>query len=997
MSRMKAAAIFCLALAILGTGGLHAQVTGEIEGAVTDDSGGALPGVTVTATNEETGLSRTVVTNAEGFYDIKAISSGTYTVSASLDGFQTTLKPGIKVFTGQVVTVDLSLQVGQVTESITVTGESPIVETARSSAASYVGEKEIEALPISGRDFTDFAFLTPTVQRDSVRGFVTMSGQRGIYSGLNIDGTDAKSAFFAYGRGGEATENDGLVVAQDTVKEFQVVVNGFAPEYGTSGGGYINVITKGGTNQLKGNAFFYTRDEGLKEDLERSPLDQSFGRTDPIEPDEFSRDNYGASIGGPIKKDRTHYFFSFDQTDRTEPFSRSINARGLYDAVLVRAQTDPRFAALVDGYTPRDDGVAAPDPVNGRTATGLFQRDVDNLILFGKIDHQFNDANTFTGRINLTDYERLSTFADEESEKYEDTMSLVLQNVSVIGSNKVNEFRIQIAEDNLDRLSTRVGQGIEAEIDYRARNADDGNEEGSLGKANFLPIFVEEEKLQIQNNFSYLFGNHDTKFGFDYQQDDLAQLFAGRRDGEYDFNTLEDFINNNASFVEIFFGDVTFPNYDETQEVYGLYAQDSYKHSANLSINYGIRYSGTKNPDNLPHLFPDGRDIPDDTDNIAPRFGFAWTPDAEGKSVVRGGIGLFFGRTPSLVFASQVQENGLFPNAGRVGVRPGDIGFVPLGEDIDNENPPPGIAVAAGFVDPDYEDAETLRINLGYEREFMPDWSYGVDLVWADGEKLLENIDINRTFTTDSAGRPIYSSRRPLTRGDVTGEVDDTPLAEVLTRQSIGESEYRALTFSVKKRFSDRYQLQAHYTYAEDKDTSSNERSATSVTLLRPDDPRYDFGFSERDIRNRLVVSGLVELPWDFTLSGIYEYRGGRPFNPVDRSADFPNCGFTALGFDCPDIRPIGDDGNVLARNSFRNESFDRLDLRIGKFFEFGGRYRADVFFEIFNVFDDQEFEVEDSFRGDRQRDPSNTEQFGLASSRVLDSREMQIGVRFSF
>lgn len=996
MSRTRAAAIFCLALAVLGTGGLNAQVTGEIEGAVADDSGGALPGVTVTATNEETGRSRTAISNAEGFYDLKAIASGTYTVSASLDGFQTTLKPGIKVFTGQVVTVDLSLQVGQVTESITVTGESPIVETARSSAAAYVGEKEIEALPISGRDFTDFAFLTPTVQRDSVRGFVTMSGQRGIYSGLNIDGTDAKSAFFAYGRGGEATENDGLVVAQDTVKEFQVVVNGFAPEYGTSGGGYINVITKGGTNELKGNAFFYTRDEGLKSDLERSPLDQFFGRTDVIEPDEFSRDNYGASIGGPIKKDQTHYFFSFDQTDRTEPFSRSINARGFYDAILVRAQTDPRFAALVDGYTPRDDGVAAPDPVNGRTATGLFQRDVDNLILFGKIDHQINDANTFTGRLNLTDYERFSTFADEESEKLEDTMSLVVQNVSVIGSNKVNEFRIQLAEDNLDRLSTRVGQGIEAEIDYRARGADSGNSSASIGKFNFLPIFVEEEKLQIQNNFSYLFGNHDTKFGIDYQKDDLAQLFAGRRDGEYDFDTLEDFINNDAAFVEIFFGDVTFPNYDEAQEVYALYAQDSYKANANLSINYGIRYSGTKNPDDLPHLFEEGRDIPDDTDNIAPRFGFAWTPDAEGKSVVRGGIGMFFGRTPSLVFASQVQENGLFPNAGRVGVRPGDIGFVPLGDDIDNENPPLGIAVAAGFVDPNYEDAETLRINLGYEREFMPNWSYGVDLIWADGDNLLENIDINRTFTTDAAGRPIYSSRRPLTRGDVTGEADDTPLAEVLTRQSIGESEYRALTFSVKKRFSDRYQIQAHYTYAEDKDTSSNERSATSVTLLRPDDPRYDFGFSERDIRNRLVVSGLVELPWDFTLSGIYEYRGGTPFNPVDRGADFPNCGFTALGFDCPDIRPIGDDGNVLGRNSFRNESFDRLDLRIGKFFEFGGRYRADVFFEVFNVFDDQEFEVDGSFRGDRQRDPTNS-QFGLASSRVLDSREMQIGIRFSY
>ncbi|NIM62006.1 MAG: hypothetical protein GTN89_15460, partial [Acidobacteria bacterium] len=137
-----------------------------------------------------------------------------------------------------------------------------------------------------------------------------------------------------------------------------------------------------------------------------------------------------------------------------------------------------------------------------------------------------------------------------------------------------------------------------------------------------------------------------------------------------------------------------------------------------------------------------------------------------------------------------------------------------------------------------------------------------------------------------------------------------------------GESEYRAVTLSVRKRFSDRYQLRAHYTWAEDRDTSSNERSAAAVTLLRPDDPRYDFGFSDRDVRNRLVVSGLAELPYDFTVGGVYEHRGGRPFNPVDRGADFAFCGFTSLGFNCPDIRPIGADGNVLARNSFRNGSF---------------------------------------------------------------------------
>ena len=411
-----------------------------------------------------------------------------------------------------------------------------------------------------------------------------------MYSGLNIDGTDGKSAFFGYGRGGEATENNGLVVASmDSVKEFQVVTSGFLPEYGNNSGGYINVVTQSGTNQLKGGAFFFYRDDSLAEDLERSPLDKADGRTDPIKVDEFERTTLGASIGGPIKKDRTHFFFSFDQVSRDEPSSDTLDTKGAYDAILARG-----FDSLVAGYVPNDDGIAAPDPVNGRTATLRFTREVDNLILFGKVDHQFNQSNSGTFRVNLTDYERLSGLRDEESQKIEDTLSLVGQVVSVIGSNKVNEFRAQRATDNLDRLSLRVGEPIEAQIRFRNR---DGSGSDSIGKFDFLPIFVEEEKTQIQNNFSYLFGEHDLKFGVDYQSDDLAQLFAGSLDGRYDFNTIEDFLNDNASNARIWFGDTTFPNYDEKQVITSLYAQDTWRPNDNLTLSYGFRYSETDNPD----------------------------------------------------------------------------------------------------------------------------------------------------------------------------------------------------------------------------------------------------------------------------------------------------------------------------------------------------------------------------------------------------------------
>ena len=683
--------ITCILLLVASTA--QAQTTGSIQGFIKADNGEALPGVAVAVINSETGAGRNVLTDAAGFYRASALASGVYTVTASLEGMQTLQQENVQILLGQTLDINFEMGIEAQSETIVVTSAAPIVEVSRSSSASYVGALEIESLPISGRDFKEFALLTPTVTSDTDRGFLHVAGQRGIYTGMNIDGTSGKSAFFGYGRGGEATENDGLVVAQDSVKEFQVFTNSFAPEYGANGGGYINVITKSGTNELKGSAFYFHRDDSLSEDIPSTPLDEMRGVDGSRPVDEFERQNWGASFGGPIKKDRTHFFFSYDQTARDQPFTDDLRTRGAYDAILLRGQTDPNFLALLEGYSPNNDGVAAADPINGRTASGLFVRSIDNLILFGKLDHQIGDNHTLGVRINYTDYERTSSFKDEESLKTEETNSLIGSFLSIIGSNAINDFRLQWAEDNLDRLSQRVGEPIEAQIRFRFGDRD------QVGKFDFLPIIAEESKLQIQDSYSYLFGDHDLKFGVDYQKDDLAQLFAGSRDGRYDYNTMADFLNNVASAARIYFGNVTFPNYDEAQELYGFFAQDSWRATPDLTLNFGIRWGKTDNPSGLQHVFPVGENIPDD-DHIAPRFGFAYSPGGTGRDVIRGGAGLFYGRTPTLLFAGQVQENGLFPNFGRVTVRPGQSGFVQLGQSIPNQSPPLDTIPSTSYLDP---------------------------------------------------------------------------------------------------------------------------------------------------------------------------------------------------------------------------------------------------------------------------------------------------------
>jgi outer membrane receptor protein involved in Fe transport len=981
MKRPLLLAILAVAAAvfILPSSALEAQVFGSIRGVVTDDQGEPLPGVTVTATNDETGRSRTVVTNADGIYIAGQLEPGIYTLVAEMDGMQPTRGEFLEVFTAQVVEINLQMAAG-IEEVITVTSQSPLVEVRRAGAATYISDDEVEALPISDRDFKEYALLAPTVQNDPVRGFVTMSGQRGINTGLNVDGTDYKSAFFGYGVGGEATENDGLVVAQDSVREFQVVNSATNAEYGASQGGFINVVTKAGTNDLKGTAFYFFRDDSMAADIPASPLDKSRGNSEDTPVDAFDRETFGGSVGGPIIRDRTHWFFSFDQVNRDVPFKRNLNVKGGYDAVLAMESQIPGISTLVDGFEPNNDGVAAPDPVNGRTASGNFTRSVDNLILFGKINHQFTANHSGSLRVNWTDYERISSFKDEESEKIEETTSWVGELVSIFGANKINEFRFQFADDQLDRLSLRVGEPVEAQIRFRGR---DGAGSGEVGKFDFLPILVEEEKFQIQDNFSYIFGDHDLKFGINYQKDDLAQLFAGSKDGRYDFNTLEDFLNNDASVVRIYYGDVTYPNYDEAQVLTAIYAQDTWRVNDRLTVSYGIRYGETDNPDGLTHIFPEGVNIPDD-DHFAPRFGFTYSPGDSGFNVIRGGFGYFYGRTPSLIFASQVQENGIFPNFGRVIVGSGDPAFVPLGQSINNENPPDGTIPSTSYVVPGYKDPETMRINLGYERQFGDTWAAGIDGIYAEGSNLQSNIDINRTMTYDEFGRPVYSPVRP-----------DPNFNQIFIRDDIGESEYTAVTLSVRRRYTGRYQLQAHYTWSEDKDTDSNERSATSVTVSDMTNARYDWGFAERDITDRFLISGLVDLGWGFRLSGLAEYRSGRPWDPTDADADFVNCGFASLGFNCTNTRPVVN-GKIVERNSGRNMSVERIDMRLSWLYEFGDRYQIELFGEVFNMLDENSWEIPFGFGGDNQRDPTN-EEYGLEDSLITTPRQYQLGARFRF
>ena len=952
-----AATVFMIA------GGAQAQVLGTLQGYVTDEQGGVLPGVSVTVINTETGAERVIVTDSIGFYIAPSLTSGMYSINAELAGMQRSQRDNIRLFVAQVLNVDFNLRVGSMTEELTVTSESPIVEVSSNATSHYVSQEEIAELPIIGRNYVDFALLAPTAKREPVRGGISMSGQKGISSGLNIDGMEAKSAFFGYGRGGEATENDGIVIAQDSVKEFQVVASGYSAEIGAHGGGYINVITKSGTNKMHGTLFGLFRNESMIADKHQTPLDDSRGNTPDLAQDEFKRLTFGASLGGPIVKDKTHFFVALDKIQRDTPFIDNIAQAGVYDAVLLRAP------GLVDGYTRNADG----------TAFGNFLSKVDNLVLFGRIDHQLNANNSVSLRYNYTDYEIVSDAKDRESLKAEKTHSFVASVVSIIGDSTVNEFRYQFSKDDLQR-DANLDAGDPSALLRISTSQGTAN----IGKPDFLPITVNEKKHQFRDTLTMNKGNHEIKVGFDFQKDDLVEFFAGSADGRYDYRSVADFLADNTRRVRIWFGPITEPNAIVPQDYVGIFAQDSWKPNSKLTINYGLRWQGTFNVRDIPAFFEEARNIPNDTNNWGPRFGFAYTPDDAGKSVIRGGVGLFHQRTPTLVHVDMVQSNGLCPpNCGRVTVSPGDIGFVPFGEEIDKRQP-------AGGPHPRRRlPAGRLR---GTRRRGGPTWDTSAKShptgrpTWTSSTPTRPICRATTTSTpsrrcSTRRGRYIYPDGRP-----------DTRFQQIKSVADIGWSNYYAVSFGIQKRFTDGFQLNAHYTWSQDKDTDSNERSATGLTITNGLDPGFDYGFSERDINAPLRLQ---------------RPRRAAPGIPAQRN---PHAAVGSAVHGSPrrlwqqllessGLRRRGSGGGPVVRASSWSATRSATTASrtstcaSPKFFQIND-VRLDLFAEVFNAFDQENFSLgTGTFTGIggalQLRNGDSNPEFGLASNR-WPSRQFQ-------
>jgi hypothetical protein len=569
---------FAIVAVLLLGASASAQTTGAtLQGTITDPQKAILPGVAVVIANTETGLTRTVVTDERGWYRAPALPPGNYEIRAELSGFGSIVRQGLTLTIGQEATVNLQLELATVQESVTVSGQAPLVETSNSTLGTTVTRDELDSLPLAGRNFQNLAALSPGV-----------AGVGSGSTGLNAGGQTTRSNSFIV----DGASNDDTIVATqrggfslEAVREFAVLSNQFSAEYGMASGAIVTVLTRSGTNQTQGRGFLFHRDDSFD-------AQDPFSKAQGSGKSPFSQQRFGGFLGGPIVHDRMFYF-------------------GAYEGLRQR-QTSVVTSPLV--------------PASERE----FAHPEDGHQYFAKADNRLSDAHALSvryradkrmekgngiGGLNTKDRGSNSNTLDQD---------VVMNETWVVSSRILNEFRFQFARR--DNFIDTTGYSVDGtpQIDRPS---------GNFGKAQNLPQGRDENRYQVVNNYSISVGTHDLKFGGDVSLIRAESFFPRNRDGNFQFRTDAPFNADDPSTYPFQYSvAIIDPVQPLPNDLFSFFVQDSWRARSNLTFNVGVRYDRERG-------FHKIVGTPDDANNFQPRLGFVWDPFDTGKTAVRGGYG----------------------------------------------------------------------------------------------------------------------------------------------------------------------------------------------------------------------------------------------------------------------------------------------------------------------------------------------------------------------
>ncbi len=937
--------LVALATLLLSAVPLLAQVdvtTGRISGQVVDESGAPLPGTSVEARNKETGHVMVAVSDSRGVYRIVSVPVGSYSVTATLQGFGKQSDAHVVITLGSAPTVDFKLRLATKAESVTVTATEATIETTQTASQTTIDNNTIKSLPINGRNFTDFVLLAPNAQRETSRGNIAIGGQRGINTSVTLDGVDYNDSFFGGSSGdGSAEGRAPFTMSQESVREFQVIQNGASVEFGRSGGGFVNVITKSGNNDFHGSAFYYNRPQATTAKFANG--------TDPRDQ---KTQQFGASIGGPILHDRLFFFGAWDQQ--------------------IQSTTIPITAALVT-----DPDVAARYPKLGQTDTSYIQEQ-NGKVFFGRLDFQATDQHRIYGRANYATYDGPNGTSSSQTQSTSHNGIEGLKTTSLVGSwnaifnqSTINDFNIQYAKNEIPRADKGLGL---PEIQLQGSAA-------TYGEVAFLPIVATDNRISVGDTATFLFGSHAVKLGADYNKTGMDQVFKGNWRGVFVFNGATNdekkaaFLAGKWSQYREFIGlnGLTVDQagrFNADQKELAFFLQDQWYVTPTLTLTAGVRYERLDNPNDpildlnkvlapgAKFVQPDSQ-IPDANNQWSPRVSLAWSPEKDAKSVVRLSLGRYWSRTPEILFSQLYQSNGVQGTQYVVNANAtGSTGGLPApgwGAAFDPTriqqlgNLPAGTTLAAPGVfsiTSDFKNPHTDKITLGAEREFFG-IAFGIDATWAKGYNLERNNDANLVPspaascpTLDpNAGSPCYG----LSASSNSSNRINPNYGRVTVYTSDARSDYKAATLSFRKNFAAGFRFFGSLTRASDYDTDSNERNYSGFTLWDVNNPELNWAPSDRDIRWRAAANASYDRKFGSvnTFSSVLmTYQTGRPysaFTGTDNNKDGNTTDRATIN------------GVVTGRNDFRQPDFYTVDVRFGAGYKVGPGTLA-VFVDIFNL-----------------------------------------------
>ena len=985
--------------------------TGVIRGLVTDEKNAAVAGAQITLRNVETNVTRTVRTSDRGIYVAPLLPLGRYEVGVRAIGFAAISRKDLVLRVGQALDIPfvVTRQAVELAAVKVSDRAGSAVNTSRADATTTLSEEVVKGIPNNGRNFLALTVLTPNVatSQGPDGDVISIAGQRGTYNNVSVDGADFNNPFFGEQRGGQ---RPAFTFNLDAVQELVVTNAGANAEFGRSAGGFVNVITKSGTNRFTGTVHYFGKNGALSGDLKGN------GRT--LSPD-FAQNQFGFTMGGPIIKDRLFFFTAYDQQVYSETKQKSRSGGSSFQAAYDSLRTFLGTAfggALANDFRPID-------------------RTNDGQVFLMKLDYRVNETNNFSLKYNFTNSKQVNGTFDVDSwaasaNAVEKDFSHAIsgQLTSQLSNSVANEFRFQFARE--DRPRDYSAPTLPGGRDFPDTGIDFANG-FRFGRPFFIPVVYHDTRIQLLNNVTVATGNHLFKVGAELNAVNSSQTFIGFANGRMIFGSVTGFINyvnRGRNYVECSNGTtnttgacpsgttITGPialylqqagvgglsvEQSGTQSLaqtdVGVFVQDTWKPTPRLTVNYGVRWEGQKQPDPITDpatvfyapligktvttqagsfRFPSNGKIPSDYGMFQPRFGVAWDVDGDGKSVLRVSAGQYFARIAALNLASVRNNNGsvgqtIFRNSALIPI----LGAPPAYDQL--LPAPTGTPFKPDIfvIDENFRNPRTTSITAGYEREVLPGISASVNYVYAKADRLTRFVNRNDVVFGDGTANGPFSSGLPGGNG----------IGTLTTVESTARSEYNGVTFGIARRNASDYQFELNYTLASDKSDDDNERDPFTFRYAKANRLDREWGYSDRDQRHRFNAFLLNRLPARIALSNRFTYTSAQP---VSEKCGANNLGTGQRGGNADRICP---NGTILDRNTLRRDNaYASWDLRVSRPFAVRQGQTLDAIVEVFNVLGRNNF-----------KDPAfNGLLFnfdGTVRSGFGDPRQIQAGVRYQF